>query len=135
MINEYIDPNTNFQLLDLIEQRDKLLENADLDRKPAAQVRPIKQTHTLATSATSTDPDPVITVVVIIGRECNRSRTISRRRVTKEVTGREVITRSDVSPRSHIPEVIGHRNIIQTDIMDSSIITPSGDGSIPFSSG
>ena len=41
----------------------------------------------------------------------------------------------DVSLWTHVPEVIGHRNIIKTDIMESSIIPPSGDGSIPFSSG
>ena len=105
LIDEYNDPNTAFKLLDSIEH-DKVLEDVDLDMKPAAQVRPIKQTHTLATSATSINLDPVITGVEIIGRECNISRTISRRRVTQEVPGREVITHRDVSLRTHVPKVI-----------------------------
>ena len=84
LIDDYNDPNTDYELLDSIEY-DEVLEDVYLDRKPAAQVRPIKHTHTLATSATSINLNPVIAGVGIIGRECDRSRTISRRRVTQEV--------------------------------------------------
>ena len=132
LIDDYDVPNTDYELLDSIEC-DEELEDVDSDKKPAAQVRPIKHTHTRATSATSINLDPVITGVGMIGRE--ECRTISRRRITQEIPGRKIITHRDVIFRTHVPKVIGHRNIFTTDIMDSSKVPPSGGGSVPFSSG
>ena len=68
LIDDYNDPNNYYELLDSIEY-DEVLEDVDLDKNPAAQVRPIKHTHTLATSANSINLDPVITGVGMIGRE------------------------------------------------------------------
>ena len=120
LIDDYDVPNTDYELLDSIEcdEFKKELEDVDSDKKPAAQVRTIKHTHTQATSAASINLDPVITGVGMIGRE--GSQTISGRRITQEIPGRKVIT---------------HRNILTTDIMDSSKVPPSGGGSVPFSSG
>ena len=117
LIDEYHVPDTNYELLDSIEcdEFKKELENIDSDKKPAAQVRQIKHTHTHATSATSINLDSVITGVRMIGRE--GSWTISGRRITQEIPGRKVIT---------------HRNTITTDIMNSSKVPPSGDGSVSF---
>ena len=63
LIHEYDVPDTNHELLDSIEYDEfkKELENIDSDKKPAAQVSPIKHTHAHATSATSINMDPVIT--------------------------------------------------------------------------
>ena len=129
LIDEYDVPNTGYELLDSIEC-DEELEDVDLDKKPAAQVRSIKHTHTHATSATSINLEPVITGVGMIGRE--GSRTISRRRITQEIPGRKIITHRDMSFWTHVPKAIGHRNIFTTDITDSSIVPPSGGGSVPF---
>ena len=87
LIHEYDVPDTNYELLDSIECDDfkKELENIDSDKKPAAQVRPIKHTHAHATSATSIKMDSVITGAGIIGKE--RSRAISGRHITQEIPG------------------------------------------------
>ena len=84
LIDEYDVPNTDYEVLDSIEC-DEELEDVDSDKKPAAQVRPIKYTHTHATSATSINLDPVITGVGMIGRE--GSRNISGRRITRRFPG------------------------------------------------
>ena len=117
LIREYNSPDNNYELLDSIEcdEFKKYLENIDLDRNPAAEVRPIKHTHAHATSATSVNVDPVVTGARIIGRE--GSRAISGRSITQEIPGRKVIT---------------HSNIITTDIMDTSKVPPSGGGSVSF---
>ena len=71
LIYEYTAPDNNYELLDSIEcdEFKKELENIDLDRKPAAEVRPIKHTHVHATSATSINVDPVVSGAGMIGRE------------------------------------------------------------------
>ena len=85
LIHEYTAPDNNYELLDSIEcdEFKKELENIDLDRKPAAEVRPIKHTHAHATSATSIHVDPVVTGAGMIGRE--GSRAISERSTTQEI--------------------------------------------------
>ena len=45
------------------------IKNENLDRKPAAKVRPIKHTHVHDTSARSVNVDPVVTGDRIIGQE------------------------------------------------------------------
>ena len=74
----------------------------NLDRKPAANVRPIKHTQVHDISARNVNVDPVFTGVGMIGRE--GSRVISGRSITQEIPGRKVIT---------------HGNIITTDITDT----------------
>ena len=120
LIHQYDGHDDNYELLDSIEcdKFKKELEDIDLDRKPAAKVRPIKHTHAHDTSARSVNVDPVVTGAGIIGRE--GSRAISGRSITQEIPGRKVIT---------------HSNIITTDIMDTRKIPPSGGGSVSFSIG
>ena len=101
LIDGYDAPNTDYELLDSIEC-DKELEDVDSDKNPAAQVRPIKHTHTHATSATSINLYTVITGVGMIGRE--GSRTISGRRITQEIPGRKVVTHRNMSILTHVPK-------------------------------
>ena len=118
----YNDPNSNLQMSDLIQQFED-----EFNKKPEAQFEPIKQTHNTVWSTITVDPDPVIATVGIINRECHRSAVISR-------NGTETGNRSDVSPGAHVPEVIGHRNAIETDITIPDVIPPIGDRSTPKSS-
>ena len=120
LIHEYNSPDNNYELLDSIEcdEFKKELENIDLDRKPAAEVRPIKHTHAHSTSSTSVNVYPVVTGAGMIGIE--GSRAIRTRSITQEIPGRKVIT---------------HSNIITTDIMDTSKVPPSGGGCVSFFSG
>ena len=118
MIRKYNGHDDNYELLDSIECDEFKKELEDIDRKPAAKGRPIKNTHVHDTSATSINVDPVVTGAGMIGRE--GSRAISGRSITQEIPGRKVIT---------------HSNIIPTDIMDSRKIPPSGGGSVSFSIG
>ena len=86
-----------------------------MDRKPAAKVKPIKNTHVHDTSAGSINVDPVVTGFGMIGKE--GSRAISRRSIAQEIIpGRKVIT---------------HGNIITTDITDPRKIPPRS-GSFPI---
>ena len=120
LIHEYNAPDNNYELLNSIEcdEFKKELEDIDLYRKPAAEVRSIKHTHAHDTSATSVNVDPVVTGARMIGRE--GSRAISGRSIIQEIPGRKVIT---------------HSNIITTDIMDTSKVPPSGGRSVSFSIG
>ena len=101
LIHEYDVSDTNYELLDSIEcdEFKKELENIDSDKKPAAQVRPIKHNHAHATLATSFNMDPVITGAGMIGRE--GSWTISGRRITQEIPGRKVITHRNIIDGHH----------------------------------
>ena len=90
-------------------------KNEILDRKPAAKVKPIKNTHVHDTSAGSIKVDPFVTGVGMIGRE--GSRAINGRSITKEINPKR--------------KVITHGNIITTDITDTRKI-PLRSGSIPI---
>ena len=71
------------------------IENENLDRKPAAKVNPIKNTHVHDTSAGSINVDPFVTGVGMIGRD--GSRAISGRSITQEIIpGRKVITHGNI---------------------------------------
>ena len=120
LIHEYNTPDNNYEFLDSIEcdKFKKELENIDLYRNPAAELRPIKHTQVHATSATSINVDPLVTGSGMIGRKGYRA--ISGRNITQEIPGRKVIT---------------HSNIITADIMDTSKVPPSGGGSVSFSIG
>ena len=122
LIHQYDEHGDTYELLDSI-QSDKFkkeltdidldtctIENENLDRKPAAKVNPIKNTHVHDTSAGSVNVDPVVTVVGMIGRE--GSRDISGGSNTQEIIpGRKVITDG---------------NIISKIIMDPRKIPPIG---------
>ena len=71
------------------------MDNVNLDRKPAAKVKPIKNTHVHDTSAGTINVDPFVAGVGMIGRE--GSRAISGRSITQEIIpGREVITHGNI---------------------------------------
>ena len=120
MIHQYDEHGDTFEFLDSIESDEFkkeltdidldtcTIKNENLDRKPAAKVKPIKNTHVHDTSAGSINVGPFITGVGMIGQEV--SRAISGRSITQEIIpGRKVIT---------------HFNIITTDITNPRKIPP-----------
>ena len=80
LIQQYDEHGDTFEVLDSIESDEFkkeltyidldtcTIKNENLDRKPAAKVKPIKNTHVHDTSARSVNMDPVVTGVGMIGR-------------------------------------------------------------------
>ena len=110
LIHKYDEHGDTFELLDSIES-DKfkkelkdidmdtcIIENENLDRKPAAKVKPIKNTHVHDTSIGTINVDPVFTGVGMIGQEGYRA--ISGRSINQEIIpGRKVITHGNITTK------------------------------------
>ena len=91
------------------------IKNKNLDRKPAANEKPIKNTHVHDTSVGTINVDPFFIGIGMIGQEGYRA--ISGRSITQEIIP--------------VRKVINHGNIITTDITDPRKIPPRS-GSFPI---
>ena len=93
LIHQYDEHGDTYELLGSIESDEFkkeltdidldtfTIKNENLDRKPAAKVKPIKNTHVHDTSIGTINVNPVVTGVGTNGREV--SRAISGRRNTQ----------------------------------------------------
>ena len=111
-----------------IKEREKI-ENIETQSEPNYHV-PTRSEPISHESETKSDPDPPSSDPSDDSSSSSDSKR-KRRRIKKKSIQKDVIERN-MSILTHVPKVITHRNILITDIMDSSKVPPSGGGSVPF---